>query len=191
MVEAQHPIFAGKKSRKSRYVITDNFLAAWLAALSRNVDLARIRPLDEAIQRADIALQTHEGMAFEKMTKLMTEELSRSGKGDLALTQAVRGFWNKAGNSDIEVDLIAANEEEGVVRFGSCKRTAQRFTSAELSNFHQNVARFLSTSEGARFSNFEIQYALYSTHFSADIRRKLEAHQYICIGIDDFEKMLS
>src|SRR3954469_4045317 len=120
MVEAQRPIFDENKGRKSRYLITDNFLSAWLAAIARSVDYARIRPIDDAIKRADIALQTYEGKALEKMARLLTEEASRLGKGDLALTEAIRGFWNKSGNADIEIDLIAADNDAEVVRFGSC-----------------------------------------------------------------------
>jgi uncharacterized protein len=60
MIESVPPMFAKKGSRKTRYEITDNFLSAWLAALSRNVDLSRIRPIDEAVGRADVGLQIYE-----------------------------------------------------------------------------------------------------------------------------------
>jgi uncharacterized protein len=191
MVEALKPIFDSEKGRKSRYVITDNFLSAWLAALSRNVDFARIRPIEEAIARADIQLQTYEGLAFEKMVRLLTEELSRSGKGDLALSHTVKGYWNKADGADIQIDLVAADNDEGIVRFGSCKRSSERFTSSELTKLSENVGRFMTTREGARFANYEAQLALYSPDFDRNTRRHLEAKGYLCISIGDFARLLS
>jgi hypothetical protein len=82
MIERVGPIFAAEKSRKARYRITDNFLTAWLSSLARNVQLARIRPMDEAIERADETLKVHEGNSFEKMVKLVLEECSRKEVGD-------------------------------------------------------------------------------------------------------------
>ncbi|MCP5371030.1 MAG: hypothetical protein H6907_04785 [Hyphomicrobiales bacterium] len=69
-------------------------------------------------------LRTHEGYGFEKMVRGLTEEASRKGVGDFLLTDLVRGYWNKADGSDIEIDLVALNDEDRVVRFGSCKRSA-------------------------------------------------------------------
>ncbi|MCP5371031.1 MAG: ATP-binding protein [Hyphomicrobiales bacterium] len=46
MVEKLQPVFAGSASRKARYAITDNFLSAWLRAVARNVQMARVQPVD-------------------------------------------------------------------------------------------------------------------------------------------------
>jgi AAA+ ATPase superfamily predicted ATPase len=191
MVEALQPIFATTRDRKSRYVISDNFLSSWLAALSRSVDLARIQPVDRALERADTALQTHEGKALEKMVRPLIEELSRSGKGDLALSHVVAGYWNKAAaGSDIEIDLVAADDGEAVVRFGCCKRSPSRFSPTELRKFRDHVARFLTTSEGARFGGYEHQYALYTTQFDPNVRRQLEHDGYFCASIKDLAAIL-
>jgi uncharacterized protein len=190
MVEATQPIFAAPGARKSRYVITDNFLSAWLAALARNVDLARIRPVEEAVERADRSLATHEGIAFEKMIRLLTEELSQKGKGGLALAQTVRGYWNKAYGNDIEIDIVAYDEDAERVRFGSCKRNESGHDGKELAKFDEHVRRFLTTREGQRFAEFEVERALYSPTFSADARRRLTARGYACYDIDDFAREL-
>ncbi len=191
MVEARQPIFSSKAQKKTRYVISDNFLSAWLFALARNVELARIRPIGDAIARADAALQICDGTALEKMVRLLTEELSRAGKGDLALTETVKGYWNKANGSDIEIDLVAADNDERIVRFGSCKRSASRFTSGELARYAGHVERFLTTREGSRFADYERQCALYCTSFSASARQRLERMGYLCIDINDFERLIS
>ena len=187
MVELHPPVFARDNARKSRYTITDNFLSAWLSALSRNVDFARIRPISEAVARADSALQSHVGLAFEKMVRVLTEEVSRLGGGDLALSGTVRGYWNKADGSDVVIDLVAFDEDAGVVRFGSCKRSCSRFDKPVLDGFEEHIQRFLATREGQRFAHHEVQRALYSPAFEPAARRRLQARGYLCRDLKDFE----
>jgi uncharacterized protein len=186
MVERLQPVFARDASRKARYVITDNFLSAWLKSLARAVRIARIQPIENAIERADRWLCEHEGYTFEKMTRLLTEECSRKGKGDFPLTDFVRGYWNKAGGSDIEIDLVACNNDEARVRFGSCKRAANAHDGDALAAFEGHVDRFLKTKEGRRFSNWTIEKALYSPRFSGEQRHEIEARGYICRDMNDF-----
>jgi AAA+ ATPase superfamily predicted ATPase len=190
MVEKRLPVFAADKSRKARYAITDNFLAAWLQALERNVQIARVRPVGDAIGRADTALQTHEGFAFEKMVRLLTQESSRKNVGDFALTELVHGYWNKPDGSDIEIDQVALDEESGTVRFGSCKRNASRHSNASLETFERHIERFMATREGRRLSNWNTQKALYSPAFSPAQRISLEAKGYLCKDLNDFATLL-
>lgn len=190
MVEKRQPIFAGDRSRKARYVITDNFLASWLNALARNVRIARIRPIDYAIGRADEALKVQEGHGFEKMLRLLTEECSRRDVGDFALTDVVCGYWNKADGSDIEIDLVAYNDEMRIVRFGSCKRNEVQHGSDALNRFEGHVDRFMRTKEGRRFSNWKMERALYSPQFSPDRRARLEATGFICRDLIDYARFL-
>lgn len=190
MVEKLQPIFAGDKSRKTRYAIADNFLASWLKALARNVQAARIKPVEKAIARADESLRTQEGYGFEKMIRLLTEECSRKDAGDFALTELVRGYWNKTDGSDIEIDLVAVNEDDAAVRFGSCKRASARHSGKDLLAFEAHVDRYLRTKEGRRFSNYDVQRALFSPDFSANERSDLEQRGFICRDLHDFARLL-
>ncbi len=190
MIEKRLPVFAGRTSRKARYVIADNFLASWLRGIARNVQIARIRPVDEAVARADEALQTQEGYGFEKMVRLLTEECSQKRVGDFPLTDIVHGYWNKADGSDIEIDLVAVNDEDNVVRFGSCKRSATQHHGTGLTNFDDHVERFLTTKEGRRFSNWRVERALYSPSFSPEQRKALERRGYHCRDLTDFATVL-
>ncbi|MBE9557294.1 MAG: ATP-binding protein [Proteobacteria bacterium] len=190
MVERRLPVFAPEKARKARYEITDNFLAAWLHALERNVQSARIQPVERAVARADTGLQTHEGFTFEKMIRQLTEECSRKGVEDFHLTELVKGYWNKPDGSDIELDLVAINEDAGKIRIGSCKRSASAHDVSSLKNFDGHIDRFLETREGRRYANWEIQKAVYSPVFSPDHQRALTDAGYVCRDMNDFATLL-
>ena len=60
------------------------------------------------------------GGALEKLAGKLYEERSRKGIGDFPITHRVQGFWDK---SDTEIDLVAVNETEQLIRFGCCKRS--------------------------------------------------------------------
>ena len=190
MVERRLPVLAADKARKSRYVITDNFLSAWLSSLARNVQMARIQPMEGPVARADEALKTHEGYAFEKMVRQLMEESSRKGAGDFALTDIVRGYWDKPDGSDIEIDVVAYNADDRRLRLGSCKRSAQSHDAEALGAFERHCGRFLATKDGRRFSDWRIEKALFAPEFPTEQRRDLESRGYICRDLLDFRRYL-
>lgn len=191
MVERLLPVFARQGARRSRYVIADNFLSAWLAALARNVERARIQPAREAIGQADVSLMTHEGFAWEKMVRVLMEECSRKAVGDFPLNEIVRGYWNKPDGAEIEIDLVAYDEGRHSVRFGSCKRAAVKHDAQSLSEFHGHVGRFLQSKDGRRFGGWTIEHALFSPVFEPSLRRKLESDGYVCRDLQDYSLYLS
>ena len=190
MVEKRLPIFAGPRARKGRYEIADNFLNAWLKALDRAVQLARIRPVDLAVDQADARLREHEGFMFEKMIRLLSEECSQKDVGDFALTSHLTGYWNKADGSDIEIDLVALNEDSKTVRFGSCKRNAAKHSTDSLDKFDEHIAKFLKTKDGRRLADWTCEKALYSPVFSQAQRQALERQKYVCHDLNDFATFL-
>jgi AAA+ ATPase superfamily predicted ATPase len=186
MVEKRQPIFAKPSGRKARYAITDNFLISWLGALKANVEAARIMPLEKPLRQADERLVELEGFAFEKMIRGLTVECSRKGVGDFTLSQMVNGYWNSA---DIEIDLIAINEDERVIRFGSCKRNAAKHFD-DLANFDGHIGRFMKTREGRPFADWRIEHALYSPLFATEQRASLADKGYLCRDLLDFKSFL-
>jgi AAA+ ATPase superfamily predicted ATPase len=186
MVEKLQPIFAKPSGRKARYAITDNFLISWLGALKANVEAARIMPLDKPLRQADERLAELEGFAFEKMIRDLTVECSRKGVGDFTLSQMVNGYWN---SGDIEIDLIAVNEDEKRIRFGSCKRNSAKHFD-DLANFDGHIGRFMKTKEGRPFSDWRIERTLYSPAFSTEQRVSLSEKGYLCRDLLDFKSFL-
>jgi uncharacterized protein len=187
IVEKRLPIFAPDKARRARYIIADNFLAAWLGGLKRHVQAARIRPIAESVARASQGLMIREGFAFEKLVHQCLEEMSRKGRGDFQLTELVEGYWDKADGADIEIDVVAVSESDQRIRFGSCKRASTRHIGPALEKFRSHVAKFLNSTTGKRFALWSIDYALFSPAFTPEERHVHTAAGYLCYDMNDFE----
>ncbi len=190
LVEKQDPVF-GERRRRARYAVSDPFLLAWLSVIHPACQAARIEPVPRVAERLTARLRTLEGLAFERMVREATEAASRTG-GDFPVSDRVRGYWNRPRRTDvsIEIDLIAWNEEDRVVRFGSCKRNAARHDPRSLETFRKQVDLFLESDSGSRFRRWRREYALYSVRFPSEQRADLEAGDYICQDMADFQSML-
>lgn len=193
LVERLNPVFAQPGSRQARYQIGDNFLAAWLAAIEPAVQAARVQPPAQALRIGEIRLENHEGPTFERMVRKLMAEASRRGVGDFPLTDMVHGYWNRPRDAArlIEIDIVAVNENEQRVRFGSCKRSSAKHTPAALATFGQHVDDFLATAAGRRFKGWQQERALYAPDFSDAARQTLQAQGYACIDLSDYRRWLT
>lgn len=162
MIAVRKPIFARDRERNSRYVIADNFLSAWLAAIGRAADLARIQPIEQAIALADSRLAELEGFSFEKLIREVIQQASAKGKGPIALSRFVEGWWDKpdSGQTNIEIDVIGVDETARKILFGTCKRAASRHDTESLRKSREHVSKFLLTRAGAPFRDYQhLHYA--------------------------------
>lgn len=152
MIERRLPIFAPPRARSGRYYIRDNFLRAWLSALQRPVSAVAFRPVEGLIDQADERLAEVEGHALEDLVGQIYEERSRRGMGDFPLSERIQGYWDR---SDIEIDLVAINEDECRIRFGSCKRNPLRLL-ASVEGLRTSAGRFLQAHP--RFAGWTVEY---------------------------------
>lgn len=139
MVEKRLPILAKEKARKSRYYLSDNFLVAWLAALKPSVDAAHFRPPEQLVERADGILCDVEGHALERLVGKLYEERGRKGLPGFTMTRRIAGYWD---GDQADIDLVALNEEEHVVRFGTIKRDPARLRGS-FASLRESIAVFL------------------------------------------------
>ncbi len=173
LIERKLPVFARPEAKRSRYYVTDNFLRSWLAALANPVSAIAFRPLAELIAEADRHLADVEGAALEKLAGQLYEERSRKGIGDFPITHRVQGFWDK---SDTEIDLVAVNESEKCIRFGSCKRSPKKLLT-DVSNLKQHVERFLRTMP--RYRGWTTQYVGIAPVLHSEQRAILTRHDIL------------
>lgn len=173
MVEQLQPVFAKSTERNGRYYISDNFLRSWLAALSAPAASVNFRPIDELVKEADQRLADAEGHGLEKLVATLYEERSRRGLEGFRLSQRVQGFWDRG---DTELDLVALNEQDRVVRLGSCKRAADAL-APDFARFDGHVARFLGHTP--RLQGWTVEKAAITTQHSAETRLAAQRAGYI------------
>jgi len=107
------------------------------------------------------------------------EERSRKGLAGFRLTERVRGFWDRGGT---EIDLVALNEDDRVVRLGTCKRSAERLAS-DLATFDGHIARFVESAERTR--GWRVEKVAITTRHSQVTRRAAERANYIPQDLGD------
>lgn len=185
LIEKKLPVFAKPTAKRSRYYVTDNFLRSWMAALGNPVSAIAFRPVEELVKEADQRLAIVEGGALEKLAGQLYEERSRKGVGDFPLSQRVQGYWDRA---DTEIDLVAVNKTDEVIRFGSCRRTSSRLLS-DVNNFKGHVDRFLATMP--KYRKWKLQYVGIAPVLDAEQRTILARHDVIPQDLNDLTSDLS
>lgn len=179
MVEHLQPVFGKATGRNSRYYIRDNFLRTWLAALAAPAASVNFRPLKDLVKEADSRVADAEGHGLEKLAAVLYEERSRKELEGFRLTGRILGYWDRGGT---EIDLVALNEKERIVRFGTCKRTAKRLAS-EFDRFDAHVARFLEHEERVR--GWRVEKVAIAMRHTRETRRMAQRAGYISQDLDD------
>jgi predicted AAA+ superfamily ATPase len=184
LIERKLPVFAKPNARRGRYYLTDNFLRAWLAALANPVSALAFRPVAQLVAEADQRLADVEGEALEKLVGQLYEERSRKGLGDFPLTERIRGYWDRG---QTEIDLVAVNAKDKVIRFGSCKRSPSRLLS-DISSFKDHVDRFLAVFPAYR--SWTTQLVGVAPKLAREERAVLRRHDLIPQDLVDLTKRL-
>lgn len=179
LIERRQPIFAKATTRRGRYYLTDNFLRSWLAALANPVQALNFAPVARLIDQADDRLAVVEGQALEKLVATLYEERSRKGLGDFALTARIQGFWD---SNDTEIDLVALNEPDRRIRFGSCKRSADRLV-ADILVLDGHVTRFLAAHR--QYVGWQIEKVSIAPTITPDVRARLHAAGHVAQDLAD------
>lgn len=179
MIERKLPIFSKPKARSGRYYIKDNFLRAWLGALQKPVSASAFRPMSQLIQQADQHLQEVEGYALEDLVAAIYEEHSRLGLGDFPLSSQVAGYWDR---SDVEIDLVAMDEDSQRIRFGTCKRNADRLL-ASVDGLKRAADKFLSAQK--RFAGWTVEYVAIAPVISLQTTNALHSKGVVAQSLAD------
>lgn len=184
MIERRLPIFAPQRARSGRYYIRDNFLRAWLSALQRPVSAVAFRPLEVLVAQADERLAEVEGHALEDLAGQLYEERSRLGIGDFPLSERISGYWDRAA---VEIDLVAVNEDERRIRFGTCKRNPDRLIGA-VDLLKRCAGRFLDAYP--RFNGWQVEYVAIAPAIAEQTRNILAAQGVLSEALSDLTEDL-
>ena len=125
------------------------------------------------MQSADEALRVAEGHGLERLVGRLYEERSRKGLGDFPLTRMIDGYWDRAGT---EIDLVAVNDEDEVIRFGTCKRSPQRLVP-DLTRFDGHIERFLAAHK--RYQDWTIDKVAIAPSLDGELRARIGELGYL------------
>ncbi len=184
LIERKMPVFAPPDARRGRYYLSDNFLQSWLGALSIPVGARDFRPVNDLVASADDRLATVEGFAFERLVGKLHEERSAKGLEGFPLTARITGYWDKSGT---EIDLVAVNEDEKRIRFGSCKRSPGRLV-ADSNNLRLHANRFLDSFP--KYRSWHTEFAGFSPRLDDGQRELLRRNEITPIDLDDLTRDL-
>jgi AAA+ ATPase superfamily predicted ATPase len=184
VIEKRLPIFAKAKTPKGRYYLSDNFLRTWLAALAGPVAAINFRPVPELVAEADRRLADTEGHSLEDLVAELYEERSRKGLPGFPLSGRVEGYWN---SRDTEIDLVALDEPGQRIRFGFCKRSADRLLP-DVSAAEGHVERFLQTHR--KYGAWRRECVCIAPKIAGDIRVSLGAAGWLAEDLADMVRGL-
>lgn len=193
IISVRKPIFARDSERNSRYEISDNFLSAWLAALKRSADLARLRPIEDAIAHAIPRIEGLEGFSFEKLIRLALQEASHKGRAPIRLSAMVEGWWDKpdVAQGSIEIDIVGVDDlVEQRIMFGSCKRSASKHTAESFRMFREHVGNFLATSAGKKYRHFRQEFYAFSPELDDQKRQFIRDNGIVPLDLFDLSQMV-
>jgi uncharacterized protein len=179
MIEKRLPVFARATAKKGRYYVRDNFLRSWLACLASPVSALNFRPATELVAQADERLIDAEGFGLERLAGVLYEERSRKGLGDFSLTARIEGYWDRR---DVEIDLVAIDEDAQRIRFGTCKRSASRLRG-DLDGCLTNIAVFLN--EHRQYHGWTVERVAIAPVIEEEARREIEARGFIAQDLRD------
>jgi uncharacterized protein len=179
MVERRLPVFAKPDARRGRYYLRDNFLRSWLASLHSPVSAINFRPEAVLVDQADERLAQAEGHGLERLAGQLYEERSRRAIGDFALTHRIDGYWDR---NDTEIDLVAVNDDERVVRFGTIKRNPDRLPIA-VNTLAGHVDRFMALHP--RYRDWRCERVAIAPRIERPLRRSLEEQGVIPQDLTD------
>lgn len=185
MIDRLQPIFAKSTARNGRFYITDNFLRSWLAALQTATAAVHFQPVPQLVAGADAKLIEAEGHGLERLVARLYEERSRKGLGDFSLTHRIEGFWDKAdrAGAQVEVDLVALDEDSRTLRLGTCKRSGDKL-APDLRRFDGHAAGFLRAMY-PRFSGWKVERVAIAPTLTGVQRSAVEAAGYLAQDLGD------
>jgi uncharacterized protein len=114
-------------------------------------------------------LRDSEGHGFERLVATLFEERSRKALPGFSLTHRVDGYWDAQGT---EIDLVAVNDLATKIRFGSCRRAADRL-EASLASTDGHIARFLT--QLPRYATYGVERVALAPRIGEDLARRVEA----------------
>ena len=156
-------IVVGKKI--GRYYLKDQALRFWFRYIFRNQSLIEIGDTEGLTAKILKDLPTLMGKSFEALVRSLLIRKNVEAPPLLPFRfSRIGGFWNRTG--DVEIDVVAMNEETSEILFGECKINGNRFSSADAGRLKEKAAQVRWNNETRRAS-----FALFSMTALSDAQK--------------------
>jgi len=174
ITERRLPVTDNREDKKrGRYYLRDQALRFWFRYIFRNRTLIEIGDEDGLIRKILADLPTLTGRAFEELVRSLL--LRKNDASFLPFRfNRIGGFWSRRG--DVEIDIVALDDEGGKILFGECKLAGHKVTRADLQRLREK-ARHVKWLTGSR----EEHYALFSAAAMSDKARAALAPEGVMI----------
>lgn len=102
------------------------------------------------------------------------------------------GYWNRPrdATNSIEIDLVALDEPNKRIRFGSCKRAATSHDGTALAKFEKHIEAFLLPREHRELHGWQREKVLFAPEFSDAERAALFQRGDICKDLYDYSRLV-
>ena len=129
LIRKETPVCDKKPSKKSIYLIKDNYFKFWFRFIYPNYSELELGNTDRVLSKIETEMDRFTGPSFEEISKQFLIELNRQGK--LPFTFGKIGkqwgkFRGEAGKNTYEIDLAALNESTKEILFCECKWQKQK-----------------------------------------------------------------
>lgn len=129
IIERRVPVTETRNEQKiGRYYLKDQLLRFWFRYIFSNQSMIAIGDEAGLLTKIEGDLQTLMGWSFEDLVRTLLLERNDTTVIPFRFSK-IGGFWNKSG--DVEIDIVALDEENGNILIGECKLNGNRFTSTE------------------------------------------------------------
>lgn len=182
VIERRIPVTEHRYEKKiGRYYIKDPALRFWFRYIFRNQSLIEIGDEKGLIARIMKDLSTFMGRSFEELVRALLIQKNTGHVIPFKFTK-IGGFWTRKG--DVEIDVVALNEDEGTILFAECKLKGNKFTQADAKRLKEK-----SKSVKWKANRRKEYFALFSAEdISASEKRVLEREGVVAF---DIKRLLS
>ena len=122
LIEKHLPIFAKENSKKTRYALSDNFLALWLRFIYKYQSFIENDALEQLARIIERDYESFAGFMLERYFERKLRETKRFTR--------IGGFWDRKGEN--EIDLIAVNEIDRHAEIYEVKMQEKRYDEKRL-----------------------------------------------------------
>ena len=188
ILKKEIPVTEQEKSKKSIYLIKDNFFRFWFRYIYPNYSELEIGNTSRVMEKITAELNTFTGRSFEDIAQQFLIELNRSNKLPFVFGKIGRQwgrFRGEKGKNTYEIDIVALNENTKDILFCECKWENKKTDAGVLEDL-QKKSGFVNWYPGERKEYFAV---ISKAGFTRRAEKFAEQEGFLLFDLGDFENV--